>query len=178
MSSSPSGIEVEAADRVRRMLADCPTFKSWIGESVDPNSRIFDDEIHEQEDPTDPEKKIRPLALIEDPNFDNFAASIGPNIEYTTTGGIQLLLESEYLGEDVQGAEEQVRFREFKQITGQIRRELLDRLSDPLGESSYVAFSSIRTVIRPMRTPAEARGPGFDYFAVVWRFELGEGGGE
>ena len=177
--TAPTGIEVEAEQRVEDLLCHSATFQSWIGANVDPKTRIHRHEIIEQlEGDEHPKAADRPLALIEVPRFDYLPAGIGLVTEFTTAGGVMLLLESQYLTEGLGAAAAAAQFQQFKAITGQIRRELLDILCDPLGGTSFIYFQSITVTLPPTRTLPENRGTNYDYFATGWRFNLANGGGD
>lgn len=174
-----SGIEVEAEERIATMFANCPAFLAWIGANVDPRSRIHIDEIIENQDPETPAAELRPLVLIETPRFDysDFSQS-GVEVDYTTSGGVRVLIESQYLGDDVSAPAAQAAKQAFKRTIGQIRRELMDLRNEPLGTTSYIYFHAIGTTMPPTRTLEANRCRGNDFFAVQWEFTLMQTGGE
>ncbi len=174
-----TGIEVEAEDRVRAMFKASTTFLAWIGANVNPDSRIHEFEIIENVDPLAPRSVVRPLVLIENPQFDYVPSGLdGTGLEYSTMGGITALIESEYIGDSPNALDAQAMFKRFKAITGQIRRELMDLRISPLGTTPFTYFQSISVVLPPTRTLESNRGPGNDFFATKWKFSLMNAGGE
>jgi hypothetical protein len=177
--TAPTGIEVEAEQRVKDLLCASTTFQSWIGANVDPKTRVhFHEVIENLEGGEHPIAENRPLALIEVPRFDYLPAGIGLVTEFTTVGGVMLLLESQYLSEEINAPAAAAMFQTFKATVGQIRRELLDLLCNPLNATSFIYFQSITVTLPPTRTLAENRGTNYDFFAVGWRFNLANGGGD
>lgn len=172
--TAPTGIEVESEARVRAMFKACPTFISWIGDNINPDSRIHEQEVIESLDPLAPRSIVRPLVLIENPQFEYMADGL---VEYSTAGSITALVESQYLGGAINEADARAMFTIFKATVGQIHRELMDLRLNPLGTSPFVYFDSISVAMPPTRTLLENRGPDNDFFAIQWRFSLMNGGG-
>jgi hypothetical protein len=170
--TAAAGIESRARARVREMLKASTTFVEWMGANANLDARIHDDEILENFDPSNPNEVTRPLALIEEPRFDmQNAATSGPELDYRAAGDVTLSLESQYLADvDVKASDAKAAFLAFEGVVGKIREELMDLRNDPLGETSYVYFTAIRTVVHPIRTAEIDRGPGNHFFFVKWLF--------
>lgn len=169
-------IEANARQRVRLMLKNSPTFVSFLKVAADlVDARIHDRQVIENLDPANPSPAARPLALIHTPKFDYFKDSLGERNEYRIRGSIRVLLESQFLGVDA--TQGNAMLDEFESITGQIRRELVELLDDPLGTTAYLSFTSIHTATPAARTLFSHRTEVNDFFGVGWLFSLGDSGG-
>jgi hypothetical protein len=195
--TATEAIESEAKARVRLMLKHSPSFRellglgpaasnTLVGNEAFIDARIHDDEIIENQDPANSGPAFsapapsgpapRPLALIHNAKFDYAATSQGEFNEWEAGGDVRLLIESQYLGDQIVDGQSQR--KAFEQLTGRIRTELVGLIQNPLGTEYYTAFHAIRATIPVSRTPKKQRTATSDFFAAGWLFVCGNEGGE
>jgi hypothetical protein len=141
----------KAREVLRVALADCDSFRSWVGASGEDaqdqaRARIHDDALPEPED-GGPEltlaelRKHRPYAIVATATFGRDHVSTSDGYDYGADGGLSLQLEQD-VPEAIKNNPAEIA-RRFENLIGSVIDDLC-ALSGTSDAESYLAFESIK----------------------------------
>jgi hypothetical protein len=168
-----------AQDYLATMLADCPTWRTWVGADDRPKALGH---IYIEELPPPPNRgaeyagnqlvALRPFALISTDETDGLErARVGVNDDggysFDERGRLRILIEDNVAEADADDAA--AADRTFKNALGQV----LDELCGLAGKAGYVALTRVRLAFGPVRAAEELVAEQGDHIWAVLALEWG-----